>query len=54
MMPVPPQRRSRTALRRAREGESDRTIGIALLANIVIAVAKLVAGLASGSTGLLA
>lgn len=49
-----PQRRSPTALRRAEEGESTRTIVIALLANVVIAIAKLVAGLVSGSTGLLA
>lgn len=47
-------RRSRTALRRTAEGESARTIVIALLANVVIAVAKLIAGLVSGSTGLLA
>ena len=50
----PPQRRSPTALRRAAEGESARTIVIALLANIVIAIAKLIAGLASRSTGMLA
>ena len=50
----PPQRRSPTALRRAADGESSRTIVIAFLANIVIATAKLVAGLASGSTGMLA
>src|SRR5438309_1589732 len=50
----PPQRRSPTALRRAADGESTRTIVIAFLANIVIATAKLVAGLASGSTGMLA
>jgi cation diffusion facilitator family transporter len=49
-----PHRRSPTALRRAAEGESTRTIIIAFLANIVIGVAKLIAGLASGSTGLLA
>src|ERR1700704_5576782 len=48
------QRRSRTALRRRTEGESVRTILIALVANIVIATAKLIAGLASGSTGMLA
>jgi cation diffusion facilitator family transporter len=54
MVRIPPQRRSTTALRRAREGESVRTIVIALLANIVIAIAKLIAGLASGSTGMLA
>jgi len=49
-----PQRRSPIALRRAAEGESVRTIIVALLANIVIAVAKLIAGFVSGSTGLLA
>jgi cation diffusion facilitator family transporter len=49
-----PQRRSATALRRAAEGEGARTIVIALLANIVIAIAKLIAGLVSGSTGMLA
>lgn len=51
---IPPLRRSATALRRAREGESTRTIVIALLANIVIAIAKLIAGLVTGSTGMLA
>lgn len=54
MVRILPQRRSATALRRTREGESVRTIVIALLANIVIAIAKLIAGLASGSTGMLA
>jgi cation diffusion facilitator family transporter len=49
-----PQRRSRTALRRAAQGESLRTVVIALAANIIIAIAKLIAGLASGSTGMLA
>jgi cation diffusion facilitator family transporter len=49
-----PYRRSATALRRVTEGESERTILIALFANIVIAIAKLMGGLASGSTGLLA
>ena len=48
------QRRSPVALRRAAEGESVRTIVIALAANIVIAIAKLIAGLVSGSTALLA
>jgi len=47
-------RRSRTALRRAREGESTRTIVTALTANIVIAIAKLLAGLVSRSTAMLA
>jgi cation diffusion facilitator family transporter len=49
-----PRRRSATALRRAAEGESTRTIVIAFLANVVIAIAKLIAGLVSGSTGMLA
>ena len=49
-----PQRRSATSLRRAAEGESWRTILIALFANIVIGIAKLIGGLVSGSTGLLA
>src|SRR6202162_2229331 len=54
MLRILPQRRSATALRRAAEGESTRTIVIALIANIVIAIAKLIAGLVSGSTGMLA
>jgi cation diffusion facilitator family transporter len=49
-----PRRRSAIALRRAAEGESPRTIVIALLANVVIGVAKLIAGLASGSSAMLA
>ncbi len=47
-------RRSAIALRRVEEGESPRTIVIALLANVVIGVAKLLAGLASGSSALIA
>src|SRR5437867_374605 len=54
MLRILPQRRSAMALRRAAEGESARTIVVALLANVVIAIAKLIAGLASGSTGMLA
>jgi len=46
--------RSATALRRAQEGESVRTIVIALLANIAIGVAKLIAGIASRSGALIA
>lgn len=46
--------RSATALRRAKEGESARTIVIALLANIAIGVAKLIAGIASRSGALIA
>lgn len=53
-MPMIVQRRSATALRRTAEGESVRTILIALVANLVIAAAKLVAGLASRSTAMLA
>ncbi|HEX4439026.1 MAG TPA: cation diffusion facilitator family transporter [Thermoanaerobaculia bacterium] len=49
-----PRRRSAIAQRRAEEGESPRTIVIALLANIVIAAAKLVAGLVSRSSALIA
>ena len=49
-----PLRRSALALRRAEEGESPRTIVIALLANIVIGVAKLIAGLVSGSSAMIA
>ena len=47
-------RRSAIALRREEEGESPRTIVIALLANLVIGVAKLLAGLASGSSAMIA
>jgi len=47
-------RRSRAAERRLKRGDSVRTIVIALLANLVIAAAKLVAGLVSGSTAMLA
>src|SRR5437763_11223660 len=50
----PMNRRSRAALKRIERNESARTILIALAANVVIAIAKLVAGLISGSTALLA
>src|SRR3954468_22956667 len=50
----PTNRRSRAALRRIEKNESWRTILIALAANIVIAIAKLISGLMSGSTALLA
>src|SRR5262249_37295236 len=53
-VPVLLARRSAIALRRAEEGESLRTIVIALLANIVIAAAKLTAGLVTRSSGLIA
>lgn len=46
-------RHSRAALRSSEEGHGRRTILIAFVANIVIAVAKLVAGLISGSAALL-
>jgi cation diffusion facilitator family transporter len=49
-----PQRRSRAALQSAERSDSIRTIVIALLANLVIAVAKLIAGVLSGSTAMLA
>lgn len=46
--------RSATALRRAREGESARTIVLALAANVTIGVAKLIAGIVSHSGALVA
>src|ERR1044071_429423 len=49
-----PHRRSRAALQRIRGDESARTILVALGANVVIAIAKLISGLISGSTALLA
>lgn len=50
----PHHRRSRAALQTIERGESVRTIVVALTANAVIAVAKLIAGLVSRSSGLLA
>src|SRR5436305_9614045 len=50
----PPHRRSRAALKRIHGDESARTILVALAANVVIAIAKLISGLISGSTALLA
>src|SRR4051812_6571841 len=52
---VPPLllRHSRAALQSESEGNSARTILIAFVANVFIAVAKLVAGLVSGSAALL-
>jgi cation diffusion facilitator family transporter len=47
-------RRSLAAVRAGESGESERSITVALLANVVVAVAKLVAGLISGSVALLA
>lgn len=52
--PAVPHRRSATFLRRVAEGGGPRTVAIALAANLVIATAKLVAGLVSGSTAMLA
>src|SRR5438128_9985027 len=49
-----PYRRSRAALQRIESSDSTRTILIALAANVVIAIAKLISGLISGSTALLA
>jgi cation diffusion facilitator family transporter len=49
-----PVRRSTAALERERKSDSRRTILIALAANVLIAAAKLVAGLMTGSTALLA
>lgn len=49
-----PQRRSRAALQSAKRSGNVRTLLVALVANVVVAVAKLVAGLASGSTAMLA
>ena len=51
---LPDRRRSRAALKSLEEGESVRTIVIALVANVVIAIAKLAAALISRSTGMLA
>lgn len=51
---IRPHRRSAIALRRAEEGQSLRTVVVALIANLVIAAAKLFAGLASGSTAMFA
>jgi cation diffusion facilitator family transporter len=50
----PPYRRSRAALQSIESSDSARTILIALAANVVIAIAKLISGLISGSTALLA
>src|SRR5712692_10477783 len=50
----PPYLRSRAALLKIERSEGWRTIIIALVANVVIAIAKLVSGLLSGSTAMLA
>jgi cation diffusion facilitator family transporter len=49
-----PRRRSRAALRSASRRETARTIATALAVNLVVAAAKLVAGLQTGSAALLA
>jgi cation diffusion facilitator family transporter len=51
---TPPERRSRAALRKLADGASARTVFVALAANLVITVAKLIAGLVSGSSAMLA
>jgi cation diffusion facilitator family transporter len=51
---VPPQPHSRAAQQHEEQGESARTIVIALVANVVIAIAKLIAGIVSHSTAMLA
>jgi cation diffusion facilitator family transporter len=50
----PPHRRSRAALQKIESSDSAKTILIALAANVFIAIAKLISGLISGSTALLA
>jgi cation diffusion facilitator family transporter len=50
----PPHRRSRAALQRIGSKDSARTILIALAVNVAIAIAKLISGVISGSTALLA
>ena len=52
--PRPAGRRSRAALRHIEEGESVRTVIIALAANVIIAIAKLAAGLISRSSAMIA
>lgn len=54
MLRTPPQRRSRAALQKLADGASVRTVLIALAANVVISIAKLAAGIVSGSTAMLA
>ena len=50
----PPHRRSRAALQRIQSSDSARTVFVAFAANAVIAIAKLITGLISGSTAMLA
>ena len=54
MIPLLPPRRSPRALKRARQATGRRTIVVALLANLVIAAAKLVAGVLTRSSAMLA
>src|SRR5258706_9951184 len=54
MLATQPPRRAATGVWRTADGESMATIVLALIANIVIAIAKLIGGLVSGSTGMLA
>jgi cation diffusion facilitator family transporter len=49
-----PLRHSLAALRAGQSGESQRSIAVALLSNLVVAAAKLVAGVTTGSAALLA
>jgi cation diffusion facilitator family transporter len=53
-LPKPNAPRSRAAKDHQERGESVRTIAVALIANLIIAIAKLVAGLVSHSTAMLA
>jgi cation diffusion facilitator family transporter len=54
MLRTLPKRRSKVALESAARGTTLRTVWIALAGNLVVAVAKIVAGLISGSTAMLA
>jgi cation diffusion facilitator family transporter len=54
MVQTVPARHSRAAMRNAARGGGRRVIVIALTANLVVAIAKLIAGLVSGSVALLA
>ena len=54
VLPALPPRRSSAALRSAAQSETTRTILTALAVNLLVAAAKLVAGLLSGSAALLA
>src|SRR5215213_7934426 len=54
MLRTVPQRRSRAALRSATQSTGKRVVLVALGANLVVAAAKLIAGLLSGSVAMLA